>query len=516
MEKRKETAEDPFTLIIKPEFRLEMPAVEESDDMKVPKAKKRRGQNKAKERVGSKAVDKIKLCFATANGESCEKENCPFSHDVVEYLKEKGDDIGDKCPNIDDFGSCKYGIKCRFYSAHLKGVSPTASASWSETEHTRNIISREIQKSIRSKSFPLSKSRDFERIWSEKGHDDKIEHVEQQSDIIMKLRSSEKKQLNFRGKLYLAPLTTVGNLPFRRICKGFGVDITCAEMALANNLLAGSQTEWSLLKRHASEDVFGVQITGNHPTSFTQLCEILADTIETDFVDINLGCPVEAITSKGCGSALMEKRSRLKGMILGANHVLNCPVTVKLRTGIQESKHLAHKLIPLFQDWGVRGVTLHGRSKAQRYSRLADWNYIAECSQVVDRNHTNNMFFFGNGDVFNPNDYLEKMSQYQKLDGIMIGRGALVKPWIFKEIKDGQLYDISASERLDILRDFAKFGMQHWGSDTQVNIIYSGYQSDTTVFVRMVVIPSSLRSSWNNRCFASEIEFETTKILWPK
>jgi tRNA-dihydrouridine synthase 3 len=498
MEKRKETSEDPFTLAIKTEFRLEIPNLEEKDDIQAPKPKKHRGQNKAKERTGSRAVDIVKLCFATANGENCERENCHFSHNVDEYLKEKGEDIGDICPNMEDFGSCKYGIKCRFFNSHSKEGLIIKPGLWSENEHTKNVIGREIQKSIRSKEFVLSKSREFERLWSQKAHENKLEKVEHQSDTIIKLRPCEKKRLDFRGKSYLAPLTTVGNLPFRRICKGFGVDITCAEMALSTNLLAGSQTEWALLKRHASEDTFGVQITGNHPSSFTQLCEILTDTIQTDFVDINLGCPVEAITSKGCGSALMEKRSRLKGMILGANYVLECPVTVKLRTGIQDSKHIAHKLIPLFQDWGVSGVTLHGRSKAQRYSRLADWNYINECSRAVNRNHENNMFFFGNGDVFNPTDYIDMLQQHQSLDGIMVARGALVKPWIFKEIKDGHLYDISASERLDILKDFAKFGMQHWGSDTMVLYFELGYQSDTTLLVRMAVIPASLCTSRNN------------------
>ncbi|KAJ3342326.1 tRNA-dihydrouridine(47) synthase [NAD(P)(+)]-like protein [Kappamyces sp. JEL0680] len=282
----------------------------------------------------------------------------------------------------------------------------------------------------------------------------------------VRLRRQEKKKLDFRGKTYLAPLTTVGNLPFRRICKGFGVDVTCAEMSLSHNLLTGIQNEWALMKRHASEDLFGIQVTGNHPVSFSKLCEVINQNLEVDFVDINLGCPVEAITSKGCGSALLERRSKLKEIVLGANYVLDCPLTVKIRTGVRNKTRVAHKLIPQFQSWGVAGITLHGRSTEQRYTRLADWEYIEECSQLIDRSSDNYPFFFGNGDCLSPQDYFDHLKT-PTIDGVMIGRGALIKPWIFEEIKRGQLWDISASERLDMLKDYASFGLAHWGSDTQ-------------------------------------------------
>jgi tRNA-dihydrouridine synthase 3 len=237
-------------------------------------------------------------------------------------------------------------------------------------------------------------------------------------------------------------------------------------MSLTSNLLQGGQQEWALLKRHPSEDIFGIQVTGNHPNSFAKLCDVLQQTVEMDFLDINLGCPVEAITSRGCGSALMERKNKLRGIIAGAVSILDCPVTVKLRTGIHEDKLFAHKLIPMFQDWGVSAVTLHGRTKAQRYTKLASWDYINECSSMIDRTDGNQMYFIGNGDIFNPNEYLDTLRSNQNLDGIMIGRGALIKPWIFKELKTGILWDISANERLDMLKDFAKYGMEHWGTDT--------------------------------------------------
>lgn len=113
--------------------------------------------------------------------------------------------------------------------------------------------------------------------------------------------------------------------------------------------MAGTQGEWTLMKRHKSEDIFGVQVTGNHPVSFTKICDVLQQNLSFDFLDINLGCPVEAITAKGCGSALMERRSKLREMIIGANSVLDVPLTVKIRTAVRDKTLLAHKLIPQFQ-----------------------------------------------------------------------------------------------------------------------------------------------------------------------
>ncbi|NWQ83516.1 DUS3L synthase, partial [Columbina picui] len=271
-------------------------------------------------------------------------------------------------------------------------------------------------------------------------------------------------QLEIQGKLYLAPLTTCGNLPFRRICKRFGADVTCGEMAVCTNLLQGQSSEWALLKRHHTEDIFGVQLEGAFPDTMTKCAELLNQTIEVDFVDINVGCPIDLVYKKGGGCALMTRTNKFEQIVRGMNAVLDVPLTVKIRTGVQEKMNVAHKIIPKIREWGASMVTLHGRSREQRYTRGADWDYIAECARIASP-----MPLLGNGDILSYEDADRAMQT--GVSGIMIARqvlvGALIKPWLFTEIKEQRHWDISSSERFEILRDFTSYGLEHWGSDTQ-------------------------------------------------
>uniref|UniRef100_A0A3B3TFK2 tRNA-dihydrouridine(47) synthase [NAD(P)(+)] n=1 Tax=Paramormyrops kingsleyae TaxID=1676925 RepID=A0A3B3TFK2_9TELE len=277
---------------------------------------------------------------------------------------------------------------------------------------------------------------------------------------VIKLRPCEKKQVDFRNKLYLAPLTTCGNLPFRRVCKRFGADVTCGEMAMCTNLLQGQSSEWALLKRHESEDIFGVQLEGCFPDTMTKCAELLNSNIDVDFVDINSGCPIDLVYKKGGGCGLMTRTNKFEKIVRGMNSVLDVPLTVKIRTGVQDKVNIAHKLIPELKNWGISMITLHGRSREQRYTKMADWEYIDFCSKLASP-----VPLFGNGDILSYEDAMK--ARETGVSGIMLGRGALIKPWIFTEIKEQRHWDISSNERLDILKDFTRFGLEQWGSDTQ-------------------------------------------------
>lgn len=282
-------------------------------------------------------------------------------------------------------------------------------------------------------------------------------------DSCLKLNAREKKLIDFRGKLYLAPLTTVGNLPFRRVCKALGADITCGEMAMCTNLLQGQASEWALLRRHSSEDLFGVQICGAYPDTVARTVDLIDSECNVDFIDINMGCPIDIVVNKGAGSSLLTKPMRMKNIIQAASGTVDKPLTVKVRMGYFEGRNRVDSLITDICHWGASSVTIHGRSRQQRYSKLADWDYIYQCA----RKAPDALQVLGNGDIFSYTDWNNHISDCSKLSTCMIARGALIKPWIFTEVKEQRHWDISSGERLSILKDFVHSGLEHWGSDSK-------------------------------------------------
>lgn len=118
--------------------------------------------------------------------------------------------------------------------------------------------------------------------------------------------------------------------------------------------------------------------------------------------------------------------------------------------------------MPQFKEWGVSAVTIHGRSREQRYTRSADWQYVQQCAEAAG-----DMPLFGNGDIMSYEDYKLAKETAPAISGVMIGRGALIKPWIFNEIKEQKVWDISSSERFDLLKKYVNYGLEHWGSDNR-------------------------------------------------
>ncbi|NXS99279.1 DUS3L synthase, partial [Jacana jacana] len=492
--------------------------------------KRARGQNKSRSCMKPNHYEQSRLCPSVTQGcaEKCYfGPQCRFLHDIGEYMTMKPADLGHSCVLFETFGKCIYGVTCRFAQAHLGDgyqniINTELAKQWEGKSLVRNNLSKELQNQLRKRKFSFKKAEEYLcglakshgdggkggkvtgcstedqevpncttlqeelgdgpecPVLREQGEDPKPDTLQSPSpaagegassmktvgpvtdEDIIKLRSCEKKVLDIQGKLYLAPLTTCGNLPFRRICKHFGADVTCGEMAVCTNLLQGQSSEWALLKRHHSEDIFGVQLEGAFPDTMTKCAELLNQTIEVDFVDINVGCPIDLVYKKGGGCALMTRSNKFEQIVRGMNSVLDVPLTVKIRTGVQEKINVAHKIIPKIREWGASMVTLHGRSREQRYTRGADWDYIAECAKIASP-----MPLFGNGDILSYEDANRAMQM--GVSGIMIARqvGALIKPWLFTEIKEQRHWDISSSERFEILKGFTNYGLEHWGSDTQ-------------------------------------------------
>ncbi|XP_073076619.1 tRNA-dihydrouridine(47) synthase [NAD(P)(+)]-like isoform X2 [Manis javanica] len=360
---------------------------EAAEPQEQPQVQKRaRGQNRGRPHLKPTHYDKNRLCPSLVQ-ESAAKcffgDRCRFLHDVGCYLETKPADLGPRCVLYETFGKCPYGVTCRFAGAHLGPEGQNlVQESLVQVPLVRNSLDKALQLQLQLRKreihferaeralHQLSKGQlpgstpavaDPEPVGSE-GAAGQDSCAAQQASLgagagappsasvqtcgpltdedVVRLRPCEKKRLDVSGKLYLAPLTTCGNLPFRRICKRFGADVTCGEMAVCTNLLQGQTSEWALLKRHPCEDIFGVQ---------------------------------------GGGCALMNRSTKFQQIVRGMNQVLDVPLTVKIRTGVQERVNLAHRLLPELRAWGTALVTLHGRSREQRYTKLADWRYIAQC-----------------------------------------------------------------------------------------------------------------------------------------
>jgi tRNA-dihydrouridine synthase 3 len=225
------------------------------------------------------------------------------------------------------------------------------------------------------------------------------------------------------------------------------------------------------LRKHESEKCFGIQVAGGDVETMARLAQFIDEKVDCDFVDINCGCPLDEVHRRGAGSRLMARQKCMEGIVRCMSNVLRTtPLTLKMRTADHEDKknlsefggRYAHKLVPQLEEWGVSAITLHGRTARQRYTKLADWDYINECSQ---RRHEN-VPFIACGDVLSWEEAEEHKANHGA-DSIMIGRGALMKPWLFTEMADKRHWDISASERFDLIKDFTNYGLEHWGADAR-------------------------------------------------
>ncbi|NXL93246.1 DUS3L synthase, partial [Alectura lathami] len=312
---------------------------------------------------------------------------CPFLQDVGAYVTAKPPDLGCSCVLFETFNRCAYNVTCRFAGAHLGDgywniVNADLGKQWEGRPLVRNNLSKGLQHQLHKKKFSFRKAEEYLRSLAmprsnEEGGNPKAAPLQGPvpaedegggpiqaagpvtDEDMAELRSCEKKKLETQGKLYSAPLTTVvWHLPFQRRCKSSGADVTCGEMSVCTNLLRGQSSEWALLKRHHTEDVFGVQ--GAFPDTMAKCAELLNQTIAVDFVDIPVGCPIDLVYKKGGGCALMTRSNKFEQIVRGMNAVLDVPLTVKIWTGMQEKINMAHEIIPRMREWGASMVMVLG------------------------------------------------------------------------------------------------------------------------------------------------------------
>jgi tRNA-dihydrouridine synthase 3 len=261
----------------------------------------------------------------------------------------------------------------------------------------------------------------------------------------------------FAGKLWLAPLTFGGNLPFRRLCVELGAQVTVGEMAVVRNLLRGKRGEFALLRSHPEEPFFGVQLADRKPETLAEGAR-LAESRGARFVDLNCGCPIDLITRRGLGASLLRKPGRLARLVAAMKAAVGVPVTVKIRTGWSEAKQNVSDLARACEDAGASALTIHGRTREQRYSKAADWDLIGRVA--AERK----IPVVGNGDILTPYEARDRMRR-SGVGSVMLARGALIKPWLFREIREGRSWLPTADERFSVLWRFVELLRGHFGDD---------------------------------------------------
>ena len=264
------------------------------------------------------------------------------------------------------------------------------------------------------------------------------------------------KQL-FDGRLIMAPMSRGTDLPFRRLACEWGAPVCVGEMAYAHKVLAGQRTELALLRRHEGEHAFGVQLAGKRPELMAEAARVAQDR-GADFVDVNLGCPINDAVRRGFGAALLRRASRVASIVEAMKAAVSIPVTIKLRLGWEAGKPTFLKVARVAREAGVDAIALHARSRNQRYRRSADWNAVAELVDEID------VPVIGNGDVLDWRDARRRMEQ-SGCAAVMVGRWALAKPWIFREFQERRDIEPDPEQRLAVLRRYVELCRETLGDD---------------------------------------------------
>ncbi|KAJ7613631.1 hypothetical protein DFH06DRAFT_1484630 [Mycena polygramma] len=456
------------------------------------------------------------------------------------------------CPVFEETGECRYGYRCRFQSAHIR---PTADGLPELVkDEAKMAYAATTSKLLRTKQYPFpvaaaylkdvegfngsnakpkptfngggggaivisepEQDQDMDEAPTpappkptvdaivEKRTGDAVANVDAPESVV---RFREKKRLDWEGKTctFTWRRSRQSGICPSALCLSYGADITCGEMGLAHSFLTGTKEEWSLVRRHPSEKIFGVQLAGSKIRSVVEAAEVLArecgDKGGLDFVDLNCGRPIDLVFKTGSGSALLDNMNRLGKLVLGMNRALG-----KEGEERERGKKLTiliclarpHCIDALLDVLPIRKLRVPllpyaPRSGARRGMILCAVFFPSLTPRAVPR-----VPIFGGGDCFSSQDYWKDVEQSgveerslkglrksarsmdlavwvfsgypsspslgtepSGVDGVMVARGALIKPWIFTEIKERREWDISARGKLEGVRKYA----EHFGTDT--------------------------------------------------
>ena len=264
--------------------------------------------------------------------------------------------------------------------------------------------------------------------------------------------------------LLLAPMEDVSDPPFRALCKEQGADVVYTEFVSSEGLIRNATKSVMKLDIYEKERPVGIQIFGANLDSMLQTIDIVEKS-KPDIIDINFGCPVKKVVSKGAGAGILKDVCLMEKLTAEMVKRTNIPITVKTRLGWDHDSIRIVEVAERLQDVGCKAIAIHGRTRAQMYKGNADWKPIA----AVKNNSRMHIPVFGNGDVDSPERAVEMRDVYG-LDGAMIGRATIGNPWFFKQVKHffktgEHLAPISLAERVEAARRHLQMSID-WKGET--------------------------------------------------
>ena len=230
--------------------------------------------------------------------------------------------------------------------------------------------------------------------------------------------------------LLLAPMEDVSDPPFRALCKEQGADVVYTEFISSEGLIRSAQKSVMKLDIYEKERPVGIQIFGANLESMLKTIDIVEKS-RPDIIDINFGCPVKKVVSKGAGAGILKNIDLMVKLTSEMVKRSSLPITVKTRLGWDDKTIRIVEVAERLQDVGIKAISIHGRTRAQMYKGNADWTHIA----AVKNNSRMHIPVFGNGDVNSPEKARIMRDEYG-LDGAMIGRASIGNPWFFKQVKE--------------------------------------------------------------------------------
>jgi tRNA-dihydrouridine synthase B len=268
--------------------------------------------------------------------------------------------------------------------------------------------------------------------------------------------------------LLLAPMEDVSDPPFRAVCKANGADLMYTEFISSEGLIRDAIKSRQKLDIFENERPIGIQIFGGDEEAMAMAAKIV-DTTQPDLVDINFGCPVKKVVTKGAGAAVLKDVDLMVRLTKAVVNSTSLPVTVKTRLGWDADSINIEEVAERLQDVGIKALSIHGRTRCQLYKGSADWNPISR----VKENPRIQIPIFGNGDIDSPEKAVLYKSTYG-VDGVMIGRAAIGYPWIFNEIKHfiktgEHLPPPTIQQRVDVIRQHLHRSVEWKGLKPGIN-----------------------------------------------